>query len=58
MVANILPPHTPALGMGSVGQNLTFSEHGNVAYEIKESHKKCSNKVANILPADLPLPPP
>ena len=29
----------------------TFSEHGHVAYQIKRSHK-CSNIVANILPAD------
>ena len=54
MVANILPCPPPP---PQVGQNLTFSEHGNVAYEIKENHK-CSNKVANILPADLPPPPP
>ena len=33
---------------------LTFSEHGHVAYRIKE-FRKCSNIVANILPAD-PLP--
>ena len=25
----------PTLGMGSVGQNSTFSEHGHVGYEIK-----------------------
>ena len=58
-VANILsadlypslqtPP--PTLGMGSVGQNSTFSEHGHVGYQIKENHK-CSNMVANILPTD------
>ena len=33
----------------------TFSEHGHVAYQIKRSHK-CSNIVANILPADPPPP--
>ena len=51
MVANILPadPH-PTWGMGSVGQNSTFSEHGQVAYQIKEN-LKCSN-----LPADPYLP--
>ena len=27
-------PLAPTLGMGSVGQNSTFSEHGNVAYQI------------------------
>ena len=26
-------PLTPTLGMGSVGQNSTFSEHGHVAYQ-------------------------
>ena len=50
------PPPPPALGMGSVGQNLTFSENSHVAYQIKENHE-CSNMVANILPSDLPLPP-
>ena len=49
------PPLSPTLGMGSVGQNSTFSEHVHVAYQIKKNHK-CSNLVANILPAD-PLPP-
>ena len=44
-------------GVGSKGQNSTLSEHGHVAYQIKENHK-CSNKVANILPRDpLPKPP-
>ena len=46
-------PHPLTLGMG---QNSTFSEHGHVAYQIKDNHK-CSNMVANILPPD-PLPPP
>ena len=41
------------LGVGSEGQNSTFSEHGHVAYQIKENHK-CSNMVANILPRDAP----
>ena len=39
------------LGMGSIGQNSTFSEHGHVAYQIKGNHE-CSIMVANILPAD------
>ena len=39
------------LGMGSKVQNSTFSEHGHVAYQIKENHE-CSNMVPNILPAD------
>ena len=49
MVANILPKDPPntTLGMGSVDQNLTFSEHGHVAYQIKENHK-CSHMEANI----------
>ena len=56
MVANILPAdttqrHPATLGMGSVGQNSTFSEHGHVAYQIKEN-QECSNMVATILPSD------
>ena len=43
------------LGEGSKGQNSTFSEHGHVAYQIKENHEG-SILVAIILPADLPLP--
>ena len=38
-------------GMGSIGQTSTFSEHGHVAYGIKE-FRECSNIVANILLAD------
>ena len=65
MVAKILtadwppptpPPPTPlpqTLGKRSVGQNSTFPEHVNVAYQINEI-QECSNMVANILPADLP----
>ena len=34
---------------------LNFSEHDHVAYQIKGNHK-CSNTVANILPADPPPP--
>ena len=57
MVANILPADDPlTLGMGSVGQNSTFSEHGHVAYQIREN-QECSNMAAKILPAD-PYPPP
>ena len=47
----------PALGMGSIGQNSTFSEHGRVAHQIKEI-QECSNMVPNILPADAHPPPP
>ena len=43
MVANILStdplPHTHTLGMGSIGQKSTFSEHGHVAYQIKRNHE-------------------
>ena len=42
---------TLTLGKGSVGQNTTFSEHGNAAYQMNENHE-CSKMVANILPAD------
>ena len=38
------------LGMGSVGQTSTFSEHGHVAYQIKGNHE-FNNMVANILHA-------
>ena len=44
------PP--PTLGMGSVGQNSNFSEHGHVAYQTKENHE-WGYMVANILPTDL-----
>ena len=45
------PPSDPR------GQNSTFSEQCHVAYQIKRNHK-CSNMVANILPAEPPPPPP
>ena len=48
-------PHP--LDMGSVCQNSTFSEHGNVAYQIKENHE-FSNMIANILRTDAPPPDP
>ena len=35
-------------------QNLTFSEYGNVAYQIKAADT-CSNMVANALPTNTPL---
>ena len=53
---NILPADPPDPGdQGAIGQNTTLAGHGHVAYQIKENHK-CSNMVANILPADPPLP--
>ena len=46
------PPNTPRpWGWGHKVQKL--SEHGHVAYQIKENHN-CSNMVANILSADPP----
>ena len=45
------PPSPQTLGMDSVGQNSTFSEHGHVAYPIKEN-EDCRTMVANNLPAD------
>ena len=59
MVANILPADltlSQTLGIRSVGQNSTFSEHVNVAYQINEN-QECSHMVANILTADPPPPP-
>ena len=44
-------PLSPPPTLGSVGQNLTFSEHGFVAYQIKDNHE-CSNMVAKMLPTD------
>ena len=58
MVANILsvdPYPTHPKTMGSKGQNSTFSQHGHVAYQIKDNHE-CSKVVANILPEDPPTP--
>ena len=49
--SNVLPPPPPTLGMGSVGQNTTSSEHGHVTYQIKEN-QECTNMGANILTAD------
>ena len=41
-----------AQGQYHSSRSWDFSEHGHVAYQIKENHE-CSNMVANILPADL-----
>ena len=49
-----LPPTT--LGMGSVGQKSTFSEHGHVAYQIK-GNDKCSNMQVHILSFHTPSIP-
>ena len=43
-------------GWGQKGHTSTFLEHSQVAYQLKENHK-CSNMVANILPAPPPPPP-
>ena len=37
------PPHTHTLGMRSIGQNSTFSDHGHVAYQIKCNHEMLQN---------------
>ena len=37
MVANVLPSDYPTTP-GDGGQNLTFSEHGHVAYQIYWNH--------------------
>ena len=50
------PPPLQTLGMGSIGQNSTFSEHDHVEYQIKRNNK-CSNLVANSKPADPPPQP-
>ena len=50
VVANILPidpPPPQTLGLGSIGQNSTFSEHSHYAYPIK-NNQKYSKLVANI----------
>ena len=54
--ACVLPPGWTK-GVRSVGQKSLFSEHGHVAYQIKEN-LKCSNMVATILPTDPLHPPP
>ena len=45
------------LVVGVKRSKFNFSEHGHVAYQIKEN-RECSNIVANILPADPPYPDP
>ena len=45
------------LGVGSKDHNSTFSEHGQVAYQIKKKNIGCSNMVANILPTYPPYTP-
>ena len=39
MIANVLLQISPTLGMGTIGQTATFSEHVYVAYQIKGNHK-------------------
>ena len=43
-------------GVGSKGQNSSFSEHGHVAYQIKGNHK-CSNMQGHILSLHTPSTP-
>ena len=51
------PPSDPGVESKVKIQLFTFSEHDQIAYQIK-GNRKCSNTVANILPADpYPRPP-
>ena len=45
MVANILPadPSPTHLGMGSIGQNSEFLEHGHVTYQITWNNDMVAN---------------
>ena len=63
--SNILPADTPPpLGMGPIGQNSTFSEHGHVTYQFKGNHEMQQHGskyfARRPLPlfADTPPPPP
>ena len=42
-----LPAYPTTIGIGSIGQNSTFSEHGLFAYQIKGNHD-FSNIVGNV----------
>ena len=56
VVANILPASPPQrVGMGSKGQNSTFSEYDHVTYQVKENYT-CNSMVANVMPVDPPDP--
>ena len=44
--------------MGSKGQNSTLSEHGHVAYQIKENHEMQQNGSKKKLTTDPGSPPP
>ena len=57
MILDRSPGFEPQGGLGGQKLKFNFSEHGHVAYQIKWNHK-CSNMVANILPAADPLPHP
>ena len=57
--SNILPTEPrspPSPDPGSKGQNSTFQEHGQIAYQIIQNYE-CGKVVAYILPADPLLPP-
>ena len=55
MVSTILPSDLPSPILGwSQKVKIQPSEHGHVAYQIIWNYK-CSNMVANSLPADRPL---
>ena len=46
-------PHPPTQGVGSKGENSTFSEHSHVAYQIK-GNDECNNIQAYILSLHIP----
>ena len=49
-------PNHSTLGLGSKGQNSTFSEYGHVAYQIKWN-RECSNMQAHIQSLHTPSTP-
>ena len=63
-VANLLPadpyptPTPLTLGIWTVGQTSTFSEHGSVAYQIKGNHEMQQHGSKYFARRSLPNPPP
>ena len=54
---NILLAGSPTLGMGPIGQNLPFSEHGHIEYQFK-GNQKMQQQGSKYLPGDAyPLAP-
>ena len=57
MVPNIMLADTLTLGMGQIGQNLPFSEHGHIEYQFK-GNQKMQQQGSKYLPGDAyPLAP-